>query len=238
MLTEPPSGPPGYGTRMCGRYATALSEAEWNGIFPVLPENMLFPEPRYNLAPTQGAPVIRLQGSTWELAVLRWGLVPGGARDPASLRHTLFNARSETAAEKPSFRAAFRARRCLMPASGFYEWRAEGDGRQPYFFTRRDGKPVVFAGLWEHWEGDGRTLESCTMLTTAANGFMGDYHHRMPVILEEEQRSVWLEDGPQELLGPAGEDVLQAWAVSRAAGNIRNEGPGLTEPVAEQGRLV
>jgi len=223
---------------MCGRYATALSEAEWSGIFPLSPENMLFPEPRFNLAPTQGAPVIRQLHDEAELAVLRWGLVPGWVREPESIRHTLFNARSETAAEKPSFRAAFRARRCLMPASGFYEWRTEADGRQPYYFSRADGQPLIFAGLWEHWEGNGRKLGSCTMLTTASNPFMEEYHHRMPVILEEADRAAWLHEGPEELLRPAAAGVLQAWPVSRAVGSIRNEGPSLTAPVAGQGRLL
>lgn len=223
---------------MCGRYATALSQAEWSGIFPVRPENMLFPEPRYNLAPTQGAPVIRELDGEAELTLLRWGLIPPWVKDPAALRHTLFNARSETAAEKPSFRAAFKSRRCLMPASGFYEWHTEGGVKKPYFFTRTDGKPVVFAGLWERWERGAERVDSCTMLTASASVFMEQYHQRMPVVLEEADRAAWLHEGPEELLRPAGDDVLQAWPVSPAVGNTRNEGPELVEPLAGQDRLL
>lgn len=231
MLTELRNAdgalPEQYTGRMCGRYATALNEAEWSGIFPVSPDTVTFPEPRYNLAPTQGAPIIRELAGEWRLDVLRWGLIPAWAKSPADVRYNLFNARAEGVADKPSFRAAFRSRRCVMPASGFYEWRSGENGKQPYYISRTDGKPMLFAGLWERWERGDEQLESCTMITTEANEFMQQLHTRMPVILESEDRLVWLEEGPEELLKPSPEGVLQAWPVSRAVGNVRNEGPEL-----------
>lgn len=217
---------------MCGRYATALNQAEWSGIFPVGPDTVQFPEPRYNLAPTQGAPVIRQLAGQLSLDELRWGLIPAWAKSPSDVRYSLFNARAEGVADKASFRAAFRSRRALMPASGFYEWRSEGGVKQPYYISRTDGRPLLFAGLWERWESGEQQLESCTMITTEANGFMQQLHTRMPVIIEFEDRQLWLEEGPQELLRPAAEDVLQAWPVSRAVGNVRNEGPELLTPLS------
>lgn len=217
---------------MCGRYATALSQAEWSGLFPVGPDSLDFPEPRYNLAPSQGAPVIRNLDGERRLDQIRWGLVPAWAKSVADMKHNLFNARAETAAEKPSFRSAFKSRRCLMPASGFYEWRTVEGVKQPYYISRVDGAPMVFAGLWERWTKDGQELDSCTMLTTSANEFMQELHHRMPVILEAAEREIWLEDGPEAILRPSAEDVLQAWPVTRAVGNVRNESRDLLEPIS------
>lgn len=217
---------------MCGRYATALSQADWSGIFPLGPDTLQFPEPRYNLAPSQGAPVIRRSGTGLSLAELRWGLIPAWAKSPADVRYNLFNARAEGVADKPSFRAAFRSRRALMPASGFYEWRTTDGVKQPYYISRTDGQPLLFAALWERWESGEQELESCTMITTEANSFMQQLHTRMPVIIEANQQQLWLEHGPAELLRPAAEDVLQAWPVSRAVGNVRNEGPELLTPLA------
>ncbi len=217
---------------MCGRYATALNQAEWSGLFPVGPGSLDIPEPRYNLAPTQGVPVIRDLAGERRLDQIRWGLVPAWAKSLTDVKHNLFNARAETAAEKPSFRSAFKSRRCLMPASGFYEWRTVDGVKQPYYISRADGEPMVFAGLWEHWAKDGQELDSCTMLTTSANEFMRELHHRMPVILEAHEREIWLLEGPEEVLHPSPEGVLQAWPVSRAVGNVRNESSSLLEPVS------
>ncbi len=217
---------------MCGRYATALTQAEWSGVFPVAPDTMEFPAPRYNLAPTQGAPVIREQDGRFSLETLRWGLIPAWAKSPAEVKHNLFNARAEGVAEKPSFRNAFKSRRALMPASGFYEWRMLDGVKQPYYISRADGEPMVFAALWERWSRAEESLDSCVMITSAANGFMQQLHTRMPVILEKDEQQLWLHEGPQELLRPAAEHVLQAWPVSRAVGNVRNETPELMEPVA------
>ncbi len=223
---------------MCGRYATALSQAEWSGLLPVGPGSLELPEPRYNLAPTQGAPVIRELEGERQLEIMRWGLIPAWAKSPEDVRHNLFNARAETVAEKPSFRSAFRARRCLMPSRGFFEWQTRDGVKQPFFISRADGRPLVFAGLWEQWRGEDRQLLSCTMITTAANGFMQQLHHRMPVILEESEQELWLSEGPEELLRPAAEDVLVAWPVARSVGNVRNDSPQLLEPLPVQGRLT
>lgn len=217
---------------MCGRYATALNQAEWSGIFPVAPGTVHFPDPRYNLAPTQGAPVIRDLEGERRLELLRWGLVPAWAKSPEDVRYNLFNARAEGITEKPSFRGAFRSRRALMPASGFYEWETVDGRKQPYYISRADGQPLIFAGLWERWESAGQRLDSCTMITTAANSFMQQLHTRMPVILEPAEREIWLQEGPEELLRPAAEGVLQAWPVNRAVGNVRNEGPELLTRIA------
>lgn len=216
---------------MCGRYATALSQAEWSGLFPVAPDSMIFPEPRYNLAPTQGAPVIRELNAELRLDQLRWGLVPGWAKSPADVKHNLFNARAESVADKPSFRSAFKSRRAVMPASGFYEWHTEGGVKQPYYISRVDGQPLLFAALWENWSRGDESLESCTMITTSANDFMQRLHTRMPVILEQSEQRIWLQEGPEELLRPAADGVLQAWPVSRAVGNVRNESPELMQPL-------
>src|SRR5690554_647833 len=148
---------------MCGRYATALTQAEWSGVFPMAPDNMQFPEPRYNLAPTQAAPVIRELAGQPNLELLRWGLIPAWAKSPADVNYNLFNARAEGVARKPSFRSAFRSRRSLMPASGFYEWHTVDGVKQPYYISRVDGEPLVFAALWERWERNEESVDSCTI---------------------------------------------------------------------------
>ena len=192
---------------------------------------MIFPEPRYNLAPTQGAPVIRELDGERRLDQLRWGLIPGWAKSPGDVKHNLFNARAETVAEKPSFRSAFKSRRAVMPASGFYEWRTVDGVKQPYYISRVDGGAMLFAALWERWAQGGESLESSTIITTHSNEFMQQLHNRMPVILEPGELETWLQDGPFELLRPAADGVLQAWPVSRAVGNVRNQGPELLEPI-------
>jgi len=170
---------------MCGRFtlrAPASVVAEQFALFDVEPFT-----PRFNIAPSQSVAVVRITPAaaeaTRELAWLRWGLVPSWADDPA-IGNRLINARAETAHQKPAFRAAFRRRRCLVPADGFYERRRTGSGKQPYFFRLRDDRPFAFAGLWESWEGvDNSAVESCTLLTTEPNELMRPIHNRMPVIL-------------------------------------------------------
>lgn len=156
-----------------------------------------FPEgkPRYNVAPTQRMPVVR-RGDDAErtVAELRWGLIPGWSRGPGRMASVLTNARAETLTEKPAFRDAYARRRCLVPADGFYEWRKRGDRRMPFLFERADGEPLVFAGLWERWQGEGaEPLESFTIVTTAPNALVGELHDRMPVILPREAEDAWLE---------------------------------------------
>ena len=182
-------------------------------------------------------------GGRW-LAMLHWGLIPAWAKYP-TIGHKLINARSETAAEKPSFRSAFRHRRCLIPADGFYEWQRRGGGRQPWLFGLRDGAPMIFAGLWERWtvpEGaaltgslaersSGDTVETCTILTTAANETVAEIHGRMPVILAPDAWDAWLA-GEQVPLSPYPADDMTAHPVSTLVNRAANEDPRCVEPVA------
>jgi putative SOS response-associated peptidase YedK len=237
---------------MCGRFtlrAPASAVAEAFSLLDVPPL-----EPRFNIAPSQPVPVVRLSPGPAEtagggpqgerqLAFLRWGLIPSWADDPA-IGNRLINARAETAAEKPAFRAAFRQRRCLLVADGFYEWRqlghTKGSPRQPYFFQMRDGRPLGFAGLWESWEGPDRArIESSTILTTAASELVRPIHDRMPVILAPADYARWLDpavDRAEPLLGLlrayAGE-ALVACAVSPWVNSPAHDDPRCIEPAAD-----
>ncbi len=201
-------------------------------------------EPRYNVAPSQPLLTVRLdRDGEREWALLRWGLVPSWAKDPG-IGNSLINARSETAPEKPSFRAAFKRRRCLVPADGFFEWQRRNKGKQPYYITLKDGKPFAFAGLWEMWTGPGgEELQTCTLLTTEANELVQPLHDRMPVILAPQDFDLWLGkpgDADKEeitvlrhLLHPFPAEKMQAGPVSKSVNNPRNEGPECIEPVTE-----
>ncbi len=220
---------------MCGRYSlTAPPEAvgrlfELAGPMPNL-------EPRYNIAPTQAAPVVGLKpdGETRGLAMLRWGLVPSWSDGPDS-RLSMINARAETVRTKPAFRAAFKARRCLVPADGFYEWQAQGKGRpkQPHRIVRRDGAPFAFAGLWERWQPkDGEPILSFTIIVTDANELLKPIHERMPVILEPGDHEAWLGAAPEEaeaLLRPLAADRLEAYPVSPRVNSPKNDDPACIE---------
>lgn len=191
-------------------------------------------EPRYNIAPTQYIASLRqTETGATELTMLRWGLVPFWAKE-LSIGNRMINARAESLAEKPAFRAAYRKRRCLILADGFYEWRKEPHGKTHFFITLLSGEPFAFAGLWEAWHDreSGDSLQTATIVTTAANGFMADLHQRMPVVLGPATGKRWLE-GEAGLLdevtssGPR----LQAWPVDPQVNNARNEGPALIEPI-------
>ena len=228
---------------MCGRFTQLRSWAELHELLDLVgaPLNL---RPRYNVAPSQDVAVARAAEQGRSLAMLRWGLIPSWAKDPA-IGHKLINARSETAAQKPSFRSAFRHRRCLVPADGFYEWQREGKTRQPWLFGLRDGAPMVFAGLWERWavpEGavltgslaersPGDAVETCTILTTAANEAVAPVHGRMPAILPPEAWDAWLagEDVP---LDPYPADAMTAHPVSTHVNRPANDNPRCVEPVA------
>jgi len=192
--------------------------------------------PSYNVAPTQQVAAVLEDEGGRRLEMLRWGLVPSWADDP-DIGARMINARSETAPEKPSFRSAFRRRRCLIPADGFYEWKRENGGKQPYYFRMHDGRPFAFAGLWESWEkGDG-TLRTCTILTTRANAVLEDVHDRMPVILPHDAYNAWLDpDADREELGelmiPYGGDDLETYPVSRFVNSPRNNDERCVEPAA------
>ena len=180
---------------MCGRFtlrAPASVVAAQFGLFEMPPFT-----PRFNIAPTQPVAVVRAcpegPGLERELAWLRWGLIPSWAKDPA-IGNRMINARAETAAEKPAYRAAFRHRRCLVVADGFYEWQRTGGRKQPYFIRMRDDRPFAFAGLWESWHGpEEGPLESCTLLTTEPNELLEPIHNRMPVILAADDYRQWLD---------------------------------------------
>lgn len=221
---------------MCGRY-TFFSPRE--SVTRLFDTSVPLPiEARYNIAPTQFVPVIRLDpDGQRELAMLHWGLVPSWAKDKA-IGNRMINARAETLAEKPSFKKAFAHRRCLVLASGFYEWRQQDGAKRPYFISRKDSDPIAMAGLWETWRHDAEPLESCTIITTEANEFMQALHHRMPAMLAPEQCGRWLDSETvsmaeaADLLMPLEEDELQAWPVSTRVNNPRNEGAQLLDPVA------
>jgi len=219
---------------MCGRFAFYSPAEATAALFGV--GEALEIKPRYNIAPTQDIAAVR-DGSDGarELALLRWGLVPFWAKDP-SIGNRMINARAETVAEKPSFRAAYAKRRCLILADGFYEWRKEGDGKTPYFISLASGEPFAFAGLWEDWHAKDseESLQSTAIITTAANDFMSTLHHRMPVVLERETANRWL-DGDNDLLAEitAQSPAFQAWPVDRRVNNARNEGGELITPSGE-----
>ncbi len=179
--------------------------------------------PRYNLAPSQQIAVVREQnGGDRELAFLQWGLVPSWSKDPA-IGYKMINARSETVHEKPSFKQAFLTRRCIIPASGFYEWEKVGKEKIPHYIHRRDGEMMSLAGLWERWKSpEGKELETCTILTTAANSLIKKLHDRMPVILHSTELDLWLNRETDdinrltELFHPYLSDQLEEYVVTKA----------------------
>ncbi len=227
---------------MCGRYILSSSGDDLAKLFGVQPLPLT---ERYNIAPTQEVPVVtaRLSGDR-DMSFMRWGLVPHWVKDPAGLKAPLFNARSETAADKPSFRDAMRSSRCLIPADGFYEWKAEAGAKQPYFIKRRDGQPMAFAGLYSAWTKGSQPLMSCAILTTDAKGAMTELHSRVPVILEEDEWERWLDPGQveptevEDLLDAPAEDALDWYRVGKQVGNARVDSPELIKPAPEQPSLL
>jgi len=223
---------------MCGRYAIygPVSRANRDTI-EFLGEEVAF-HPTFNAAPTQNLPVFRVSPEHGrELTLLRWGLVPSWAKDPA-IGARMINARAETVSEKPAFRAAFRRRRCLVPMSGFYEWQRTAGRKVPHFVRLRDAEIFATAGLYEYWSGrDGATaIDSYTILTTTANELMRAVHDRMPVILLERDYDAWLDPKNEKLealsalLTPFPSERMRTFAVSPRVNNTRNDGPELVEP--------
>jgi putative SOS response-associated peptidase YedK len=193
-------------------------------------------EDRYNIAPQQPVAAVRATEAGNELVLLRWGLIPSWSED-AKIGYKLINARSETVAEKPSFRSAFKQRRCIIPASGFYEWKREAKHKQPFYIHPRDEEELFsFAGLWERWhDPEGEEIESCTILTTTANELMQPIHDRMPVILDSEGENEWLSprsapDSLHAVLVPFASDQMEAYAVNLYVNNAKNQGPKCIEP--------
>ena len=219
---------------MCGRFAFYSPGEAAAALFgATAPADI---EPRYNIAPTQYVAAIRNgTDEQREVVMLRWGLVPTWAKDP-SIGNRMINARAETVAEKPSYRNAFKHRRCLVLADGFYEWRREGDAKTPYFISLASGEPFALAGLWERWtdKQSGESLQTTTLITAEANDFMAPLHHRMPVILEAGTATEWLA-GSGDLLDDVAAITppLQAWPVDRRVNNARNQGEELVRPAGD-----
>ena len=188
-------------------------------------------ENRYNIAPSQDIPVIRQEGDERSLSMLHWGLIPHWAKDK-KIGYKMMNARAETLAAKPSFRHPFYSQRCIIPASGFFEWKKTDKSKQPYYIFRKDGSPMALAGLWDRWENPekpGEVVESCTIITTEANDLVAQLHNRMPAILEREEIDAWFSPHQHSkdllaLLRPAVEGVLDLYPVSGYVNKPGNEG--------------
>jgi putative SOS response-associated peptidase YedK len=219
---------------VCGRFAFYSPAEAAAALFGVSAATEV--KPRYNIAPTQDLAAIRnsIDGER-ELVMLRWGLVPFWAKDP-SIGNRMINARAETVAEKPSYRNAYKHRRCLVLADGFYEWQRQGDAKTPYFISLASGEPFALAAIWENWadKETGESLQTTSLITTEANDFMTPLHHRMPVILEAETASDWLA-GSNELLDDVAAITppLQAWPVDRRVNNARNQGEELVRAAGD-----
>jgi putative SOS response-associated peptidase YedK len=221
---------------MCGRYTLTAPVERLAEEFGFEAASVDLP-PNYNVAPTQGVAAVLSEGGERRLEVLRWGLIPPWADDP-QIGSRMINARAETAPEKPSFRRAFRERRCLIPADGFYEWKRTNGVKQPYYIHMKEGRPFAFAGLWESWkDDDGPEIRSCTILTTKPNALAGEIHDRMPVILPTGSYDAWLDpeadrDELYGLLAPYPEDEMEAYPVSRFVNSPSNNDPRCIEPAA------
>jgi len=225
---------------MCGRYMLTHPVEALRALFGFVDQPNL--PARYNIAPTQDVAVVRLGGDdTRRLSMLRWGLVPPWAKDIDPTGSPIINARAETVFEKPSFRAAVKRRRCLIPADGFFEWkRPAGDGRkQPYRIGLNDWQPFAFAGIWEHWspkDGSGEELQSCALLTTDANSMVARVHNRMPVILDPADYGRWLDpdassEGIAALMVPYPAESMDLYPVHSKVGSPQNDDPSVIEPL-------
>ena len=221
---------------MCGRYSLSTPADLVAEVFDL--EESFELEPRYNIAPTQEAAIVRTdRGGARTAAMARWGLVPWWAKDP-SFGHRAINARAETVHESRAFRNPFRERRCLVPADGFYEWQRRGGQKQPFHLTLADGTPFAFAGLYDLWRrAEGEWIESFTILTTVPNSLLEPIHDRMPVILPAESHPLWLDRGVSDvdrlkaLLAPYPTERMLATPVGHFVNNPRNEGPRCVEEV-------
>jgi putative SOS response-associated peptidase YedK len=217
---------------MCGRYAVTSSPEAIRQLTGYL-ERPNFP-PRYNVAPTQPIPIVRLEQGVRKFALVRWGLIPAWVEDPKTFS-LVINARGDNVLNKPAFRNAMRYRRCLIPADGFYEWQEIGSApRQPFFVRRKDGAPFAFAGLWEVWSGpNGEEMETAAIVTTDANRALHPIHHRMPVILPPEAFAMWLDcrnvdaATASALIAPAPDNLLEAYPVSNAVNRHANDDASL-----------
>lgn len=216
----------GKGREAIKKFFAAEGDADW--------------DPRYNVAPGQNVAAVRQDPDqpVRRLSLLRWGLIPFWAKDPA-IAYKMINARSETAADKPAFRDALKSRRCLIPADGFYEWKKVDKAKQPFCFTLADEGIFAFAGIWDRWKSpEGKTLETCSILTTSANETVRDVHERMPVILSPEMFDLWLDpgftnkEGVLELLKPYAADAMKKYPVSTRVNSVSNDDGECSTPLA------
>jgi putative SOS response-associated peptidase YedK len=222
---------------MCGRFNLFADAESVQAAFELAETPRLYP--RYNIAPTQPVAAIRWDSgrNRRELTYLHWGLIPSWSKD-TKWASRLINARSETAHEKPSFRSAFRRRRCLVPATGFYEWQRTADGKQPFVIGVGENELFAIAGLWEHWMGpDGSEIESCTLLTTEPNALLEPIHNRMPVILPRDEYELWLDPNAplpavHAVLRPYSAQQMRAYPISKRVNRPSNDDASLIEPIA------
>lgn len=219
---------------MCGRFAYTLPHDAMAQLFDARPANDLPPVPRYNICPTQPVAVVMSGEGQRHFGAMRWGFIPRWYKTPTD-GPLLFNARSETLAEKPAFAEAARKRRCLIPASGFFEWTKEGETRLPWYITRADKAPMVFAGVWQSWHGtEGTRIAACAIVTTAARGEIARLHDRVPLVLEADDWALWLGEqghGAARLMQPPREGLLAFHRVGPGVNSNRAEGPELIEPI-------
>jgi putative SOS response-associated peptidase YedK len=223
---------------MCGRVTIQTPAVELAREFALTGIRAAIDRPRFNLAPTQLMPVVPNDGQRM-LDAYRWGLIPSWAKD-VSIGNKLINARGETVAEKPSFRSAFKRKRCLLLIDGFYEWKQSTKPKTPFFFHRKDRKPFALAGLWEEWRAPdtGEVVRTCALITTGPNAVMAPLHDRMPVILSPRGQELWLRPEPlepaqlQPLIAPCPDDFLEAYEVARVVNSPANDVPACVERVA------
>ena len=223
---------------MCGRMTMTHPNDAMAQLFAAAPSNDLPDIPNYNVCPTNAVGVVTASGTGRKFAPMRWGFIPHWYKKPNG-GPLLINARAETIAEKPAFRAAVRDRRCLIPASGFYEWtKGEDDARLPWYFSNPDGAPLVFAGIWQVWEAKGsddEPLTTCAIVTTGASDWMSKTHHREPVVLAERDWATWLGETDTKaapLMRSAPDETYQRWRVERTVNSNRAAGEDLIAPLA------
>ena len=219
---------------MCGRFAITLPDDAMAALFEAAPANDLPHVPNYNVCPTTQVHTVTSDGGSRRLRPMRWGFLPHWYKSPAD-GPLLINARSETIAEKPAFRAACRERRCLVPATGFYEWTKDPDGKRlPWYIHHSDGETLAFAGVWQVWEKGDEPLTTCAVVTTSANASMSRIHHRMPVVLDAKDWALWLGEegkGAATLMKAPPDDMLSFYRVDPKVNSNRASGEELIEPI-------
>lgn len=220
---------------MCGRFSLFVNFQRLAERFSIMNIDEVDYVARYNIAPSQNILTVINDGEQNRAGFLRWGLVPVWAKDP-KIRFKMINARAETVHEKPAYKRLLKRRRCIIPASGFFEWQKRGSQKQPYHI-QTNNDVISFAGLWDQWVKDDQVINSCTIITTTPNELMSDIHNRMPVILSKESEEAWLDrtndnaEYLRSLLQPYDANQMEAYVVSRAVGNVRNQDKLLVEPL-------